>query len=299
MRRSQTRLRKIDASVLLVSAQRFDPQRFAIDPSEARNVVLALLHRHMNPGNLAPLGTHHANSHVGIEIARLRIALYFNGRVHRDPVCNRILRNALFDHLQERQTLRIRRPEIIAFGVEFFRVHPVHFAVENSRIRRCRHGHRRGSRLTKRNNRQSMIANKRNEFAIGRELGIVARSLAGMPNVNAGSVAQIVDPQAAVRIKEQVLRIRSPDDSSPSRNARGDRDPVLKHYRPPTQQSLRGPQARVAFSGPDRDRSIRRHRDRIRCWPLGDQAIPVGGALITPPCAKIPSTVRAFALSWA
>ena len=37
---------KINLSMLLVPAQRLHPQRLAIDPAEARNVVLSLLDRH-------------------------------------------------------------------------------------------------------------------------------------------------------------------------------------------------------------------------------------------------------------
>ena len=93
MRHPHAGIRKIDPSMLLIPAQRFHPQRLAIDPPESRNVVLPLLDRHVHPRHFAALCTHNPHADIRVQIARLRIPLLLHRRVRRDPVGDRILRN--------------------------------------------------------------------------------------------------------------------------------------------------------------------------------------------------------------
>ena len=49
------------------------------------------------------------------------------------------------------------------------------------------------------------------DLAIGRKLGIVARGSAGKANLHPGAVAQIVEPDAAIGIEQQVRGVRRPN----------------------------------------------------------------------------------------
>jgi hypothetical protein len=51
---------------------------------------------------------------------------------------------------------------------------------------------------------QAAIAHKRNFSPIGRELGIVAGGRIGIASLHAGSVAEVVKPQAAGGVEEQM-----------------------------------------------------------------------------------------------
>ena len=118
-----------------------------------------------------------------------------------------------------------------------------------------------------------MIADKRNKLAIGRELGIVAGAFPGIADLDARSVAQVVDPQTAVRVEEQVLRIRSPDIA---------RHPiavamvaVLLRAFPPASEAILARLTRTCGFLEPGSRSINSPPSRyVRCCPSGDQASP-------------------------
>ena len=58
---------------------------------------------------------------------------------------------------------------------------------------------------------EAVVAHERDGFAIGRKLGIVAGADSRKADLDAGAVAQVVDPQAAVGIEQQVGGVRRPD----------------------------------------------------------------------------------------
>ena len=60
------------------------------------------------------------------------------------------------------------------------------------------------------NHRQAVIADEGDRFAVGRELGIVAGSRAGKADLHAGAVVQVVEPEPAVGVEEQVRGVGRP-----------------------------------------------------------------------------------------
>ena len=70
-----------------------------------------------------------------------------------------------------------------------------------------RHGR---ARLMQPDDRQPVIADKRDAGAIGRKLRIVAGSEPGKPNLHSRAVVQIVKPQPPVGIEQQVRRVGRP-----------------------------------------------------------------------------------------
>ena len=66
---------KENRQVLVIASQRFGPKGFAVDPAEAWRVIVALVKRDLDPYRLAAMRRHYGQVHIGIGIARLRIAL--------------------------------------------------------------------------------------------------------------------------------------------------------------------------------------------------------------------------------
>ena len=129
----------------------------------------------------------------------------------RNPVVDRVLRHLGLVHLQIGEALRVRRPEVVAARLQLFFVDPVHLAVEDGRVGGGSHDGGGRAGLAQLDDGEAVVANEGDGFAVGRELGIVAGAGAGKANLNAGAVAQIVDPQPAVGVEEQVRRVRRPE----------------------------------------------------------------------------------------
>ncbi len=175
---------------------------FSPSGSEPELAPLTVIHLTLPPSEL-----HDSESHVRIRIARLRIFLLVHRRVQRHPVRNWIGRNLLLVHLEKRDLLSIRRPEIIAARVQLFLVNPVDFTVQQIVV--AIFGQRPLVSAAQRPSIQVVLANVRDATSIRRELGVLAR-LGARSNLHRSAGIQRVKPKLALRIEEQMFGIGRP-----------------------------------------------------------------------------------------
>ena len=137
------------------------------------------------------------------------------------PVGDGISRHPSLIHLQKNNFLSFRRPEIIAAHVQFFRVNPVHFAVQDvvlfllvrvllfvflffiARERMFTLLASDGMNI------KIVLAHVCEPLAIGRKLRIFAR-VRRRRKLHRRSRIQAVIPELSLRIEEQMLGIRRP-----------------------------------------------------------------------------------------
>ena len=94
---------------------------------------------------------------------------------------------------------------------QLFQVNPIHFAVKRFGVGSLGHLRRGPSRLFQPNHRQPVLADEGDRVAVGRKLGIVARSRPSHANLSARAAAQIIEPRTAILVEEQARRVRRPN----------------------------------------------------------------------------------------
>jgi hypothetical protein len=127
--------------------------------------------------------------------------------MRRNPVGNGIGGHLGLVHVHEDDALAVRRPEIIAANREFLGVHPVDVAVEKIVARIV--GELPLLVAADRAHKEIVLADIGHAVTVRRKLRIAARISRGR-KLHCRIVAQVIHPQLSLRIKEEMLGVRSP-----------------------------------------------------------------------------------------